>query len=155
MPCATRNSYTTIRFTFQYLFVIVTLLQAANLCKYQVTQPVASGCSDCFGLPNLQQTESQVSKALSRRCCQQNFNAYNCSLTTSALRSCMTYSHANLKESALLFSKKHQQSIKIRLNAQHAATTKIQCYCYVWMAGTAVLLQLRCYWANYQPAAAR
>ena len=83
-----------LRFTFLELF---TLLQAAYLGKSQVTQPVVSGCPDCLGLPNLQKNESQVSKALNRSCCQQNFNVCNCLLTTSALRSLTGYSHTNLK----------------------------------------------------------
>ena len=134
-----------LQFTFQRLFAIVILMQTAYLRKFQVTQPVASGCSGCLGLPNLQKFQSQVSKALNRGCCQQNYNACNCLLTTSALRSLMGYSHTNLKESALQVSKEHLPSIKIQPNAQHATTTKTLCYCYVQMAVTAVLLQPRCY----------
>ena len=75
-------------------------------------------------------------------------------LITSSLRSHTGYSHANLKESALQVSKQHQPSIKIQPNAQHATTTRIRCYCYVQTAGTAALLQPRCYWADCRPEAA-
>ena len=43
---------------------------------------------------------------------------------------------------------------KSHLNAQNMASTKIRCYYYVQAAGATVLLQLRCYWAELQPAAA-
>ena len=95
-----------------------------------------------------------MSKALNKRCCQQNFTAFFFLLTTSTLRFLMGYSHTKLKESVLKLSKQHWKSIKSCPNAQHTATTKIQCYCYVQMAGAVVLLQLRYYWANCQHAAA-